>query len=55
MTAIHATAGEPFDVKLKVDGREMKVKLAGHELWGKHIAARGAKGAFLPKKGILQA
>lgn len=55
VSALRWTEGEPLEVTLEVSGREMQVKLAGHELWGKHIASRGAKGAFLPKKGVLKA
>lgn len=54
VSAVLTAEGEPFTAKLLLGGKEMSVKLAGQELWGKHVARRGNKGAYLPKKGVLQ-
>lgn len=55
VSAVLTAEGEPFTAKLLLAGKVIPVKLAGQELWGKHVARRGNKGAYLPKKGVLQA
>lgn len=54
VSALLNVKSEPYNAKLLVAGREVTVKLAGQELWGKHVGRRANKGAYLPKKGVLQ-
>lgn len=55
VSALVNAAGEPYTASILVAGKTVQAKLAGQELWGKHVGRRANKGAFLPKKGVLQA
>ncbi|MEJ6002765.1 DNA topoisomerase IV subunit A [Paucibacter soli] len=52
LSVVRHCDGAPFVGKVKLAGKELDIKLAGHD-WEKHVGHRARKGAQTPKKGVL--
>jgi len=53
LTCVRHVTGEPIDCMVSTGATTAKLRLKGEEL-AKHIGHRNRKGAFLPKKAVLQ-